>query len=88
MKVSREYKPTAPAQPQTGLVEMKPLSRKGVRFSKRMVALSIGVLGLGLALIMGPWQFGRISGMVCASAGLVIFFTAGCYWGCDNESCS
>lgn len=35
-----------------------------------------------------PWHDGPVAGAVCAALGLLVFFTAGYYWGCDNETCS
>lgn len=70
------------------LDEKKLLPRNRVRFSKGVLVLSLSLLVGGLAMSLGPWPSGRIPGMVCASLSLVVFFTAGCYWGCKNESCS
>jgi hypothetical protein len=67
--------------------EMRPLPARTLRFSKRMVALSLALIGGGAGLVMSDWHYAMVTGVCCAAVGFVIFFTAGYYWACDNESC-
>jgi len=68
-------------------IPLVPLPRGRVRFSKRMVVVSVVMILAGLALIFSPWRLGLLTGVLAASLGLGIFFSAGYYWTCDNESC-
>ncbi len=75
-------------KPLRAMDDIKPLAPRNLRFSKRMVALSLLFLVAAFFLVMSSWHFALIVGLVSGGIGFVIFFTAGCYWGCDNESCS
>jgi hypothetical protein len=66
----------------------KTLFRRYLRFSKRLVAVSLGLLVLGFALILGAPSPGRLVGVVICGLALVALSLSGYYWGCDNESCS
>jgi hypothetical protein len=66
----------------------KPLPKNKLNFSKGMVALSVLFVAVGVALMMGPWTYALMAGVTSAALGLGLFFTAGYYWGCDNETCS
>ena len=64
------------------------LPQRRLRFSKRMVALSLVLMAAGAALLFSPGAYNPMAGVACGALGMAVFFTAGYYWGCDNESCS
>jgi hypothetical protein len=68
--------------------ETKSLPKKTLRFSKRMVALSLMLVAGGIVLMTSAWSHALMAGLSCATLGFGLLFTAGYYWGCDNESCS
>lgn len=68
--------------------EMKPLTKRSLRMSKRIVVASLLLLAVGLGLVFSPWKMAMTSGVALCAVALGIFLSAGLYWGCDNESCS
>jgi hypothetical protein len=68
--------------------QAKPLPARTLKFSRRMVALSVLLLIGGGALAMSAKPHALLLGVACAALGFAIFFTAGYYWACENESCS
>lgn len=64
------------------------LPEKKLRFSRRTVALSMVLVALGVAGVFGPWKFAPVAGAILGGVGMVLFFSAGYYWTCDNDSCS
>jgi hypothetical protein len=64
------------------------LPERRLFLSKVMVVLALLCIGLGLALMVGPWSFGAVAGAASGALGMVIIFMAGYYWGCENETCS
>lgn len=66
--------------------EKEPL--RHLRFSRGMVALSLILLIAGMAVLLSDWAYGLVVGASLMSVAMGIFFTAGYYWGCENESCS
>jgi hypothetical protein len=68
--------------------ETKSLPKNRLRVSKRMTGLSLLLVAAGITTMMGPWSQAVMAGLGCAALGFGFFFTAGYYWGCDNESCS
>ena len=70
------------------LNDKKLLPARQLRFSKRMVALSLVLIIAGAALVMSSWPHAMAGAVMLCGSGFVIFFSAGYYWACDNESCS
>jgi predicted Kef-type K+ transport protein len=68
--------------------EKRALPQRYLRFSKEMVGLSLVLLAVAYGLIVSSWRLGPVVGGVCGGLALGVFFTAGYYWGCENESCS
>ena len=89
MKAKLEAKvkaqPKVSAKPAPDQAALPP---RTLRFSRRMVALALCLAVLGAAMIFSSWQYGLMIGVASCASGFAVFFTAGCYWGCDNESCS
>lgn len=56
-------------------------------FSKGIVAFSLLLVAGGLALMFCKLSFGPMAGAVCIGLGWVVFFAAGYYWPCGNETC-
>lgn len=68
--------------------DKKMLPARQLRFSKRMVALSLVLITAGAIWIMNPWPYAMAGGVILCGAGFALFFIAGYSWGCENESCS
>jgi hypothetical protein len=68
--------------------EGKALPVRTLKFSKRMVALSLLMIAFGTAFILNTSPYAMIAGVACCAVGFGIFFSAGYYWACGNEGCS
>lgn len=71
-----------------GADDKRPLAPRRLRFSRRMVALSLVIVAAGLGLVLCPLSYGPVAGAACGGLGLGVLFSAGYYWTCDNEACS
>jgi hypothetical protein len=65
-----------------------PLPARTLKFSRRMVALSLLLIGAGAVFILNPWPYAMVAGVACCAGGFAVFFSAGYYWACGNEGCS
>ena len=70
------------------MIEQSEHSLSHLRLSKGMVAFSLLLLAIGVAVMLSDWGYALVVGAFLMSLAMGIFFTAGYYWGCDNESCS
>ena len=70
------------------LNDQSALPQRQLRFSKGVVLVAAALLAAGIVLMLGPWAHAFMAGVSFSALGLGLFFTAGYYWACDNESCS
>lgn len=68
--------------------DKKMLPKRSLIFSKRMVALALALIAGGVAMVLSPWGYGKVVGVTFCAVGFWVLFTAGYYWGCENETCS